>query len=475
MCLLVYLVRESYRTMNATRASSSSLPVKNCIMEPERNQSNSKGQDLDDLPAIEELTDNSGHTASEHGQSPLCMHTDDGKSTMEEEARDFSIEKPPTFDDILATPRAPPSKPSIHSLSRSQSTSAVVSPSARSQDSDVVIGPKSLIELVASCPCCYQSLFDEPMNSSTMYRTINYDKITAHHYLPDEHVRITQAQSRRLSLIKDDSVDDEDEEDELDILPGVLDAGVHYTPTRILAEGWLHKKGTGRDWMGSRAWKARWARLALASVEGYGFDVPLLLIYWYPASAIASTVITLDSTVVLSVDKEDKERWNACRFEIRHVTKSEEEGNDQESHITRTFSAPRKGRDAWVYAISQALLSYEKQKDRARKQAARHAAEIRFLKAQSLRESASPTFDDVWTGDRFVKVEVRGGSPSSSPQPGVLSIRGATSPSSPRLPRPSKRVSPQSDTKTGATTKLKDSTGSSSIRPAPTSLAQPSF
>lgn len=33
----------------------------------------------------------------------------------------------------------------------------------------------------------------------------------------------------------------------------------------ILAEGWIYKKGTGNDWMGSRSWKPRWGRLVVSS------------------------------------------------------------------------------------------------------------------------------------------------------------------------------------------------------------------
>jgi len=52
-------------------------------------------------------------------------------------------------------------------------------------------------------------------------------------------------------------------EEVADVLPGVLNSGVEYFPRRIVAEGWVHKKGTGRDWLGSVAWKPRWARLVV--------------------------------------------------------------------------------------------------------------------------------------------------------------------------------------------------------------------
>jgi hypothetical protein len=177
-----------------------------------------------------------------------------------------------------------------------------------------------------------------------------------------------------------------------------------------------------------------------------------MLIYWYPSSAQASTVILLDDTVVLSLDLEDKERRNSHRFEIRHVHK-QDSGGSEPIATTRTFSAPQKGRDAWVYAISQALLSYEKQKDKHRKRAQMHRAEAIVRRSRSPdagHRSNSPTYDEVWTGDRFVTVELRKPcSPSSSPRspssPTTSAPQQQTQhPSSPNLPRPKARRPPGS-------------------------------
>ena len=202
-----------------------------------------------------------------------------------------------------------------------------------------------------------------------------------------------------------------------DVQPGILAQGLYYYPTRILAEGWLHKKGTGNDWLSSRGWKTRWTRLCLARVDGFDTEVPLLLIYWFPSSEDPSTVIVLDHTVVLKFDKEDKSLWNSFRFEIRHVSK---EGN--ETRASRTFAAPRKYRDCWVYAISDALLSYEKEKHQARKQ--RLAASSPFR----VEHNRSPVMDDIWMGDRMLV------SPPASPIP---TFKRLPSPAcSPRLPRP---------------------------------------
>jgi hypothetical protein len=104
----------------------------------------------------------------------------------------------------------------------------------------------------AACPCCNTQRLDDDGR-----QTLN------------EPVIIPSSRRQR-NLI--DDADDEDEEqnacpsadDEVDTLPGVLHSGVQYKPTRVLAEGWVHKKGTGNDFFGSRAWKARYCRLVVS-------------------------------------------------------------------------------------------------------------------------------------------------------------------------------------------------------------------
>jgi len=136
----------------------------------------------------------------------------------------------------------------------------------------------------------------------------------------------------------------------------------------------------------------------LARLSGHDTEVPLLQIYWYSSSPTPSTVIVLDSAVVLPEDDEDKEKWNCFRFKIRHVKKSVDE---ESSQITRLFSCPKEGRDAWVIAINQALLQYEKEKALARRIAASIASPLRnislvnnldsFPKAQPPRLPVSPS------------------------------------------------------------------------------------
>ena len=179
------------------------------------------------------------------------------------------------------------------------------------------------------------------------------------------------------SVLDDDDDDDdassEDDDDELlgldhstdesfGLIPGVLPNGMAYTPTQIIVQGWLYKKGTGQDWFKSRAWKARWGRLVWAKLDDTAIEVPLLLMYWYPSSQKASTAVVLNkTTVVVAVDFKPKPTaWNAHRLEIRHLS-TDESSHDKEP--SRTFAAAnRQERNAWIYAMAQALLDYSKSK-----------------------------------------------------------------------------------------------------------------
>jgi len=73
------------------------------------------------------------------------------------------------------------------------------------------------------------------------------------------------------SLFRDDdgsetetctSFDDNDEE--RTVISGVQPNGIQYNITNYLAKGWVLKKGTGMDWIRSKAWKPRWAVLCVS-------------------------------------------------------------------------------------------------------------------------------------------------------------------------------------------------------------------
>jgi hypothetical protein len=106
-----------------------------------------------------------------------------------------------------------------------------------------VIGPTT-VEGMTACPCCNRHLKDGRQT-----------------------VGETRLASRHGSLFKDDASDTdsiEDLEDEDHMMPGVLAQGVAYTIKQDLVQGWVHKKGTGMDWLCSRAWKPRWAVLSVS-------------------------------------------------------------------------------------------------------------------------------------------------------------------------------------------------------------------
>lgn len=272
-----------------------------------------------------------------------------------------------------------------------------------------MIGHYDLMDMV-SYPCCQQILHDPVSTAKSTH--------SESHPVLRKRERMTE-NSRGISLLAE-STDEDDIQLEEDMRTGVLGEGVRYRISRVLVEGLLHKKGSGYDLLRSRSWKARWARLALGHVEGYGHvAVPLLCIAWYPSSTVSSTVIVLDSTVVLSVDAVNKE--NPYRFEIRHASSRE----NSSLPYTRTFSAPtNKARDAWVYAMSQALLTYEKEIAKARTRRAQNNVNKRQLPSpfrqgfEDRSTSPSRSLDELWTGDRFfttVNGPMRPTSPISTP------------------------------------------------------------
>lgn len=114
------------------------------------------------------------------------------------------------------------------------------------ENSDIcrVIGPTKL-EGMTACSCCNRRLGDER-------QTVGETDFATH---------------RHSSLFQNESSDDDSSEDMDDndhMMPGVLSHGVPYTVKKTVVQGWVHKKGTGMDWIGSRGWKPRWASLVVS-------------------------------------------------------------------------------------------------------------------------------------------------------------------------------------------------------------------
>ena len=107
-----------------------------------------------------------------------------------------------------------------------------------------VIGPKS-VQGMTACPCCNRSLGEKQETLDEPLKTFSNGSL----FTDDDSF--------------DESCDDLDEQNYM--MPGVLAEGIAYTVKTLLVQGWVHKKGTGMDWIGSRAWKPRWAVLAVSS------------------------------------------------------------------------------------------------------------------------------------------------------------------------------------------------------------------
>jgi hypothetical protein len=144
-----------------------------------------------------------------------------------------------------------------------------------------VIGPTNINDMPA-CPCCNRRVsvaegrqtLDEP--ASTSRRDIpcvfNYEE-------------------------EESEGDDSDDEEEDDVyLPGTLDSGVEYKFKRVLAEGWIHKKGTGNDWLRSRGWKTRWAQLVVRSVALFKHILSFVLVklmvpFWFVSVSLPKLTV----------------------------------------------------------------------------------------------------------------------------------------------------------------------------------------
>ena len=249
---------------------------------------------------------------------------------------------------------------SSNDLNRNTSTPKVVGMDKikAMKKSAVTLGPADFTSL-APCPCCARYVVKECADGS------NQRNHHHHHHLQRQQAATSAASA---ALVTSPSADDDRNDT---TLAGSLDSSMEYAVTSILVQGWVHKKGTGKDIFGSRAWKSRWATLATASVPGYEVDVPVLLIYWFSSSETPSNVLVLDpaKTVVMPIDRypnEDKiVQWNTFTFEIVH---SNGGGVGSEGDVTRIFSVPEKERSDWVLAINKSLRDYEQRLTRCKKQ-----------------------------------------------------------------------------------------------------------
>mmetsp|Transcript_20656 Transcript_20656/g.44838 ORF Transcript_20656/g.44838 Transcript_20656/m.44838 type:complete len:366 (-) Transcript_20656:287-1384(-) len=164
----------------------------------------------------------------------------------------------------------------------------------------------------------------------------------------------------------------------------------NYTITETIVQGWLYKKGTGGDFSGRRWWKPRWVTLALAESSDTIVPTPILLSHRAPGVPYLANIIELtESTVIMAIERTHRdttttsggkggekqqnhqpEEWNRHCLQIVHTQHQDNETTPKT--ITRIFTAPTVERNEWVFAMNNALLSYEKRLAKARSDAAKH-------------------------------------------------------------------------------------------------------
>jgi hypothetical protein len=98
-----------------------------------------------------------------------------------------------------------------------------------------------------SCPCCNKDLKDE-------METLGDTGCKVYGCMFDDDGTETETCT---------SCDDTDEEGST--VPGLSRGRIPYMVTNNLVQGWILKKGTGKDWVGSTAWKPRWAVLSVSA------------------------------------------------------------------------------------------------------------------------------------------------------------------------------------------------------------------
>jgi hypothetical protein len=300
------------------------------------------------------------------------------------------------------------------------------------------------------CPCCQQS-FDNKL------LTLSEPRLPIH---------------QTPSLFTSSDEDNSDVENvDGDLLPGTLAVGIKYYPTSVNVQGWLHKKGTGNDWLGNTSWKARWARMIMAKVDGYSCEVPLLQLYWHSSAPIPSTVILLESTVVLAMDLSDKDQWDSAQFEIRHAATKE----NPTISATRIFTAPKHSRNIWVYMISEALFSFKKNM-------AAHKRSVMSTTRRFYRSAPLPMDNNLFTNN-----VPRKQSPVDHPTSPVVGLSTRRPSHLPRPQRTSRRISKHTDSSRGfriprqakeddeARPKSDASTATNEWYIYPPALASPSF
>ena len=151
--------------------------------------------------------------------------------------------------------------------------------------------------------------------------------------------------------------------------------------TCVLKQGWLYKKGTGSDMLGREGFKHRYAYLVLAknqqsSHATTSIETPILLIFRNDSATMPSTILPLDSAVVMATPEGHAETeinltsLPANERSLFHIIQAKRSQFFVDDDVIRTsavaasrsFAANKEEANAWCLAINTQLIQFEKRK-----------------------------------------------------------------------------------------------------------------
>ena len=262
----------------------------------------------------------------------------------------------------------------IDELPSRQSKSSISSPRQYNTSSTV----KS--KKVVACPCC-KSYVDCGHNEKDF---------------KFQNEQQCQNQKDALSTFMDSLWPSSEVNDSVSSPHDVSAKSLNYKINSRLVEGWLYKKGSGHDMLGSTFWKPRWCSLVvsfiiksnhsmyeisiicsnfffvlplctqMATVANNSYEEPLLLVSWH-YSVNPSNVMLLESSIAIAVDVSDDSNTGSSQRHCFDIVFENGDNDEQainnaahKGNSPRTFSATLKERDHWVSTINQLVRDHEK-------------------------------------------------------------------------------------------------------------------
>lgn len=137
----------------------------------------------------------------------------------------------------------------------------------------------------------------------------------------------------------------------------------------VIAEGWLWKKGSGNDLIGSRSLKSRWGRLVLILISPEVARenslnppyVPVLEIFWHQYSQAPSSIIILDEVDILPVKKVSKGGSSTVLWDTSYRI---EIISRKSGECIKCVAAPKEQRDQWIKCLEQVVTESDRRKEK---------------------------------------------------------------------------------------------------------------